>query len=203
MDTAKVNTLPPEFFRRDTLNVAHDIIGCYLVRQRGETRIIGRINEVEAYLGVGDKASHAYGERRTKRTAPLYEEGGIAYIHLIYGMYHCFNIVTEGKGVPQSVLLRGVEITEGFDAAAENRYGKPYQALTKPELKNLSNGPGKLCRALAIDNELNWESMQGNQLFVCSEIDSFRKHAGHIKRTKRIGVDYAEEAKDFPYRFTG
>lgn len=194
--------LPPEFYQRPTLQVAEDLMGCFLVRSTDRGLIIGRINEGEAYLGVGDKASHAYGERRTRRTEPLYEAGGIAYIHLIYGMYHCFNVVTEGEGIPQSVLLRGIDVVEGFDAASLNRYGLPFDALSKTQRKNFANGPGKLCKALGIDNSLNRESMQGDRLFICDSIGSHHRIPPTVERSKRIGVDYAEEARDFPHRFT-
>lgn len=198
---SKVKKLPADFYMRDTLTVARDLIGCLLVRETSQGAIIGRITEDEAYLGIEDKASHAYKERRTNRTAPLYEEGGIAYIHLIYGMYCCFNIVTQPKGVPQSSLIRGVEIIEGHDIAALNRFGKPYDDLTKQQLKNFTNGPGKLCMAMQIDTSLNRESMRSDTFFVCDQYDEhFRTHP-KVVESKRIGIDYAEEAIDFLYRF--
>lgn len=201
-ERTSLNKLPPEFYQRNTLRVAEELMGCLLVRATEQGMIIGRINEGEAYLGVSDKASHAYGERRTKRTEPLYEAGGIAYIHLIYGMYHCFNVVTEHAGIPQSVLLRGLEIVEGHDLAAINRFGSPYEKLSEAQRRGLVDGPGKLCRALSIDSSLNGESMQGDALFICDEINGHCRSSTGVERSKRIGIDYAEEARDLPYRFT-
>lgn len=197
-----LHKLPLEFYQRETLNVAEDLMGCFLVRETNQGRIIGRITEGEAYLGINDKASHAYGERRTKRTAPLYAAGGIAYIHLIYGMYHCFNVVTEQSDIPQSVLLRGIEVLEGFDLASMNRFGIPYENLSKSQLKSFTNGPGKLCKALSIDTSFNEVSMLGDELYLCDEIEGIHKSSSKIARSKRIGIDYAEEAKEFLYRFT-
>lgn len=195
--------LDQKFYKKDVLHVAKELIGCFLVRDCNGKRIIGRINEVEAYDGDIDKACHAYGNKRTKRTDTLYGEGGIAYVYFIYGMYHCLNVVTGKKDSASAVLLRGVEIIEGADLAACNRYSKPIEELTKAQRKNLSNGPGKLCRALDIDRSFNDESLLGDTLYICKEIDTHKKAVTTIEASKRIGIDYAEEAVDFLWRFTG
>ena len=118
------------FFLRGTVEVAQDLLGRYLVRQAGRRRIVCRITETEAYVGAVDKACHAYGGRMTERTRTLYAAPGTAYVYLIYGMYHCLNLVTEAEGVAAAVLIRGGEILCGRDAAAGFRFGAPYGALT-------------------------------------------------------------------------
>lgn len=195
--------LTKSFYLNDTLTVAESLVGCYLVRNTDKGMIVGRINETEAYIGGIDKACHAYNGKRTQRTEPLFQDGGIAYIYLIYGMYYCLNFVAEPKHVPCAVLIRGCDIVEGLDLASLNRYGKEAGELTKNQLKNISNGPGKLCRAFDIDKNLNYEDLTNNNLFVCEEILSHLKEVKTIEKTKRINIDYAEEAVDFLWRFTG
>ena len=195
--------LDPEFYRADALSVAQNLIGCFLVRECDAGRIIGRINETEAYDGVVDKACHAYGNKRTARNEPLFRGGGIAHVYFIYGMYNCLNVVTGVEDCPEAVLLRGIEVVEGLELAAGNRYGKSVGELTKQQMKNLSNGPGKLCRALAVDKAFDYESLQGDRLFICEQIGKHARELQAIEASKRIGIDYAEEAVDFLWRFTG
>lgn len=191
------------FYCDTALCVARNLIGCFLVREWGEERIIGRINEVEAYGGAMDKACHAYGGKRTARTEPLYRCGGVAYVYCIYGMYNCQNVVTGKQGEPEAVLLRGIEIEKGRDQAARNRYGKKFDELTERQRNNLSNGPGKLCRALAVDGTFNFEPLQGKRLYICEQIDNHAKAVSAIQASKRIGIEHTEEAVDFLWRFTG
>lgn len=198
-----MNKLKPDFYLRDTITVAKDLIGCFLVRKTKSGVIIGRIDETEAYIGTIDKACHAYDNKRTKRTEPLFNQGGIAYIYLIYGMYYCLNAVTEEKDFPAAVLIRSAEIIDGREAAIFNRYGKTESELTKNQKINLSNGPGKLCRAFNVEKDLNCESLSGDELFICDEIEHHKKTTSKIVSSKRIGIDYAEEAKDFLWRFNG
>lgn len=195
--------LDQKFYQKDVLHVAKELIGCFLVREFDGKRIIGRINEVEAYDGDIDKACHAYGDKRTKRNEPLFCEGGIAHVYFIYGMYNCLNVVTGKKDSASAVLLRGVEILEGLDLAISNRYGKRIDEITKAQQRNLSNGPGKLCRALDIDRTFDFESLLGDRLYICKEIGLHKKNVNQIEASKRIGIDYAEEAIDFLWRFTG
>ena len=195
--------LAPAFYRHDALSVARNLIGCFLVRECDEGRIIGRINEVEAYDGVIDKACHAYDNKRTARNEPLFQSGGIAHVYFIYGMYNCLNVVTGLEDCAEAVLLRGIEIVEGLDLAAGNRYGTRAADLKKQQMKNLSNGPGKLCRALAVDRTFDYESLQGDRLYICEHIGRHSKDVHAIEASKRIGIDYAEEAVDFLWRFTG
>ena len=118
------------FFDRDTLDVARELLGKYLVRMWDGEALVGRITETEAYIGRCDKACHAYGYRRTARTETLFAPPGTAYIYLIYGMYHCLNFVTEAEGEPAAVLLRGLEPVEGLARMSLNRFGKLPGELT-------------------------------------------------------------------------
>lgn len=193
-----MKTLPRAFYDRDTLEVARDLLGTYLVRRLDGAELVVRITETEAYVGAVDKACHAYGGRRTARTETLYAKPGTAYVYLIYGMYHCLNFVTEPEGTAAAVLLRGVEAVSGADLMAFNRFGRAYDRLTADQRKNFLNGPGKVCRALAITRTLNGLDLTaGGELFLCAG----EAPTGEIHVGKRIGIDYAEEAVDFPWRF--
>ena len=191
-----------DFYSQAPLAVAQQLIGCYLVREQEEGQIIGRINEVEAYDSAIDKASHAYGGKRTVRNETLFQAGGIAHVYFIYGMHNCLNVVTGQADDATAVLVRGIEIVQGIELAARNRYAKPLAELTKPQVKNLSNGPGKLCRALAVDRTFDYEPLLGDRLYICEQIDAHKKQVEKIIASKRIGIDYAEEAVDFLWRFT-
>jgi DNA-3-methyladenine glycosylase (3mg) len=195
--------LSPRFYADAVLTVARKLVGCFLVRELAEGRIVGRINEVEAYDGAIDKACHAFGDRRTARNEPLFRNGGIAHVYLIYGRYYCLNAVTGKESAPAAVLLRGIEVLESLDMATGNRYGKSPAELTKQQRKNLTNGPGKLCCALAIDRLFDLEPLDGDRLYICEQIGGRRKSVSTIRESVRIGIDYAEEAKLFPWRFTG
>ena len=142
--------LPRSFYDRDTLAVARDLLGQYLVRETGRGRLVCRITETEAYIGRMDKACHAYQYKRTARTETLFARPGTAYLYLIYGMYHCLNFVTEAEGEPCAVLIRGAVPVENGDIIAENRFGRKEKELTAAQRRNFLNGPGKLCRGLAL-----------------------------------------------------
>ena len=193
-----METLLRTFYDRDTLEVARDLLGKYLVRRMDRAELVVRITETEAYIGAVDKACHAYGGRRTARTETLYAKPGTAYVYLIYGMYHCLNFVTEPEGTAAAVLLRGVEAVSGADLMAFNRFGRAYDRLTADQRKNFLNGPGKVCRALALTRTHNGLDLTaGGELFLCAG----EAPTGEIHVGKRIGIDYAEEAVDFPWRF--
>ena len=186
-----------DFFDRDTLTVARDLLGKYLVRRVDGDLLSGRIVETEAYIGAIDRACHAYGGRRTPRTETLYAPPGTAYVYLIYGMYHCLNFVTEGEGVAAAVLLRGLEPAEGAERMAWNRFGRGLSELTPYQRKHFLNGPGKVCQALDVTRALNGASLTGDALFLWDAGEA----AGEIHTGRRIGVDYAREAAGFPWRF--
>lgn len=165
-----------EFFDRPTLRVARDLIGKYLVRQSGTELLAGRIIEVEAYVGPKDLACHA-SKGRTPRTDVMFGPAGVAYVYLVYGMYHLLNVVTEGVDYPAAVLLRAVEV-EG----------------------RLIDGPGKLARSFSIDRSLNrWDLTRGETLWLEDRAEIIRRTS--IKTYPRIGVDYAGMWASKPWRF--
>ena len=190
-----------------TVDIARALVGCYLVRRVNGELLVCRITETEAYVGAIDKACHAYGYRKTKRNATMFGPAGRAYLYLIYGMYTCLNFVTNGEGEPDAVLLRGLEVVHGRETMSRLRYGKPWEELTAYQRKNFLNGPGKCCKALSLDTSCDGMDLSGDQLFLCTDLEDiglpplpcapFTVTAG-----KRIGIDYAEEAVDFPWRFT-
>ena len=198
--------LSRQFYRGDTVETARQLLGKYLVRRlEGET-LVCRITETEAYVGRCDKACHAYNYRKTDRTATLFLEPGRAYVYLIYGMYHCLNFVTEPEGEPAAVLIRGGEAIAGQETMSCLRYGKPFEELTSYQRKNFLNGPGKLCKALSLTRADDRTDLTGDILFVCdSPADVGLPCPAPVKEKicsgPRIGVDYAEEARDFPWRF--
>lgn len=190
-----------------TVDIARALVGCYLVRRVNGELLVCRITETEAYVGAIDKACHAYGYRKTKRNATMFGPAGRAYLYLIYGMYTCLNFVTNGAGEPDAVLLRGLEAVHGRETMSRLRYGKPWEELSAYQRKNFLNGPGKCCKALSLDTSCDGMDLSGDQLFLCTDLEDiglpplpcapFTVTAG-----KRIGIDYAEEAVDFPWRFT-
>jgi DNA-3-methyladenine glycosylase len=168
--------LSQSYFNRSTLVVAKSLLGKYLVRQNGKGTIAGKIVEVEAYVGPHDLACHA-SKGRTLRTDVLFGPPGISYVYLIYGMYHCLNVVTERAEFPAAVLIRALEI----DGA-------------------LVDGPGRLCRALDIDLSLNRLDMTaGRHLWI--EDRGLRVPQAQVGTFPRIGVAYAGSWAEKPYRF--
>lgn len=174
--------LPQSFYARDTLVVARALLGKYLVHEMDGTRYAGRINETEAYCGPHDLACHA-SKGKTTRTAVMFGPPGHWYVYLIYGMYYCLNIVTEEEHYPAAVLIRGVEPVEGL----------------APHVK--TDGPGKLCRALRITKAQNTFPAFGNEAILWIEDRGDRVPRRRIQTTPRIGIDYAREYKDKPWRF--
>lgn len=197
--------LAEKFFLRDTVETARDLLGRYLVRQADGEIMIGRITETEAYVGAVDKACHAYGGRRTARTEILYAAPGTAYVYLIYGMYCCLNFVTEPEGVASAVLIRGCAPVYNADAMARHRFGIPAAEMTPYQRKNFLNGPGKLCKALSIDRSLNGLPLGDDRLYLVDELPEYglspHPPVPPVHVGKRIGIDYAQEAVDFPWRF--
>jgi len=191
-----LDKLDREFYIRNTETVAKSLLGKLLVHEVNGIRISGKIVETEAYLGVVDKAAHSFGGKKTPRVEVMYKYGGFSYVFMIYGIYYCFNVVTQGSGIPEAVLIRGLEPVEGLNIISNNRFKKDYDELTRNQIRNLTNGPGKLCSALKIDKSLNGEDLCGNSLFIENSDDAF-----NIVTSKRIGIDYAEEAKNFLLRF--
>ncbi len=186
--------LSKEFYLKDTLTAAKELLGKRLVC--GNAEII--ITETEAYIGAVDKACHAYGGKRTKRTETLFCEGGVFYVYLIYGMYYCLNVITEKENCPCGVLIRGGKPSGDKDVLSLNRFGEKYESLTPYRKKHLLDGPGKVCMALKIDKSFNGISCLSDEIYI-AEGEQIKKE--DIKAAKRIGIDYAEEAADFLWRY--
>lgn len=185
------------FYERDTLTVAKELLGKVLVHKKDGIVYRGKIVETEAYLGKNDKACHTYGGKKTERLKTMYKEAGIAYVYLIYGRYNCFNITTVGEGIPEAVLIRGIEPLSDIDKIAKNRYNKSFRELNAYQKKNMTNGPGKLSMAFEIERYLDGYDLIGKDLYVEEGI----KESFKIIEARRVGIDYAEEDKDCLYRF--
>ena len=191
-----------DFFVRDTLTVSKELLGKVLVHQTPEYAVAGRIVETEAYLGPEDKAAHSYGGKITPRTEIMYTQGGNSYIFAIYGMYHCFNIVTEKQGTPQATLIRALEPVTNMEFMSEMRFNKAYTNLSSKQIRGLTNGPGKLCIAMGIGKEQNkidmCERNGKDDIYVYD--DGCKGY--EIIASPRINIDYAEEYVQMPWRFT-
>ncbi len=187
-----------DFYQKGAIEIAKSILGDYLIREIDGKKIKSMIVETESYIGSSDKACHAYNYKKTERTKPLFEEGGISYVYFIYGLYHCLNIVTNVKDEPEAVLIRAVEPLDNFNYIANVRFNKDYEELSKAQKKNLTNGPSKLCSALSITKKDNYKKLylEGDLYLEHNPNKNFE-----IVETTRIGIDYAEEAKDFLWRF--
>ena len=174
--------------------MARDLLGMRLVHRSKESVTVGIIVEAEAYIGPYDAASHAF-RGRTGRNAIMFGPGGYAYVYFIYGMYYCFNIVTQKAGFPAAVLVRALEPAEGIELMARRRNTAPADGKIPV---NLTNGPGKLCQAMGIDKSLNSADLCGDELFITTPENppSFK-----VITTPRINVDYAGEAARYPWRF--
>jgi len=188
----KHGKLPREFYTRsNVLTVTRELLGKLLVvPARDGTRVSGIIVETEAYRGPEDRASHAYGGRRTNRTETMYQIGGTAYVYFVYGMYYQFNVVTNVADVPHAVLIRALEPVEGIDVMRRRRHNQPDQ--------NLTNGPGKLCIALGIDRQLDRADLLGDQVWI---EEGEKVAPRRIASGPRIGIDYAERWAHKPWRF--
>lgn len=183
--------LDRDFYSKDAITVSKELLGKIIVKKQKNGDIFsGRIAEVEAYMGAIDKASHSYNNRKTKRTEVMYKEGGYSYVFLIYGMYDCFNVTVSDEGNPEAVLIRGVEPLENKDEMFKIRKVKKE--------KDISNGPGKLTKALGITKEDNGKDLVNDET-IWLEDDGFK--VKEIVETTRIGIDYAEEDALKPWRF--
>lgn len=185
--------LEREFYNRPTLTVAKELVGKVLFCKG----VSVRITETEAYIGDIDKACHSYGGKMTERTRVMFGKPGHAYIYIIYGMYNCFNVVTEEEGRNCAVLIRGAMPVKGTEQIIQNRYNRAKEQLTRYQQKNLLNGPGKLCMALNLTREQNGYDLISDDIYIYD--DGF--HDFTIKTDKRVNIDYAEEAVHFPWRF--
>lgn len=175
----------------DVVFLAKDLLGKTLCTRIGGVLTGGIITETEAYAGVTDKASHAYGDRRTKRTETMYGKGGTSYVYLCYGIHRLFNIVTNVKGIPHAVLVRAISPTIGIEEIIKRRGVKPSPTFCV--------GPGKVTQALGIDLLHNNLSLRGKDIWI--KDDGVKIDLKDIQAGPRIGVDYAGEDAKLPYRF--
>ena len=180
------------YLRDDVIAISRELLGKVLCTDIDGLRTSVVITETEAYAGVTDKASHAWGDRRTRRTEPMYGPGGVAYVYLCYGIHHLFNVVTNVKGVPHAVLVRAGEPHSGLAVMLERR-GKP-----QPD-RSLLAGPGSLARALGIPTALTGSSLVDGPIWI--EDHGLHTDKACISAGPRVGIDYAEEDAARPYRF--
>lgn len=183
--------LKRDFYNRDALTVSEELLGKTLVHITEEGITKGKIVEVEAYMGAQDKAAHSYGNLYSERTKIQYGEGGYAYVYLIYGMHICMNIVANKEAIPEAILIRSLEPLEGIELMKKRR--------KTDNIKLLCNGPGKLSQAMGITKENYGDDLCGETLYL---EDGVVIPKSKILKSKRINIDYAEEARDYLWRFT-
>ena len=183
------NRIDKNAFLQDPFEAATEVLlGSYLCSRIGGCLTAGRITELEVYIGAEDKAGHAYLNRKTSRNAAMFETGGCAYVFFVYGMYNQFNVVLNEAGTANAALIRGLEPIAGIETMQERR--------GTDRLDNLTTGPGKLCQALGITREQNGIDLGGDLLWLSPRDKNFEWLA-----TPRIGIDYAEEYAEKPWRF--
>lgn len=185
--------LEEDFYgRRSVVTVARDLLGKVLVTEFDGMRTSGRIVEVEAYNGIADRASHAWSGRRTARTEVMFGSGGTAYVYLIYGIHHLFNVVTNRRGVPHAVLVRALEPLDGIPVM--------LQRMKRERVDHtLTRGPGNLSKAMGLLTRHTGLSLLEDLIWIGD--DGYRVKRGDILATPRIGVDYAGVDAGLPYRF--
>ena len=185
--------LPYSFYQNPDVNgLAVQLLGKQLFTLIDGQLTGGTIVETEAYKGVEDKASHAYGGRYTPRTQTMYQAGGISYVYLCYGIHHLFNVVTAPEGTPHAVLIRGLEPIAGLEVMLERRNMKALKA-------NLTAGPGALAKALGIDRALNSKDLTGAQIWI--EDNGIYPAEDQLVADPRVGVDYAGDHALLPWRY--
>lgn len=185
--------LPENFYQRtDVVKIARELLGKVLVTKIAGVVTSGMIVETEAYSWK-ERGCHAYEARKTQRNAIMFEKGGYAYVYLCYGMHNLFNVVTNKPGIAEAVLVRALEPIQGMKEM-EMRRG----TLANPF--HLTSGPGKLTKALGIDRKLNGKFLLDNEVWI--EDTGKKISAGNIEASARIGIDYAGEDANLPWRFT-
>lgn len=190
--------LPLSFYQQNNvLQIAEELLGKLLVTNWSVTISSGRIVEVEAYNGIIDKASHAFGGKRTKRNEIMYADGGVAYVYLCYGIHHLFNVVTNHKETPHAILIRALEPVKGIDTMLQ-RTGKKNPDSYRED-NTLTKGPGNLSKALGIFTKHSGISLRSKELFIAD--DGYAYNKKDIITSPRIGVDYAGKDALLPYRF--
>ncbi|MFC4619042.1 DNA-3-methyladenine glycosylase [Camelliibacillus cellulosilyticus] len=191
------------FFKTPTLELSKRLLGAELIHETAHGPIGGTIVEVEAYLGPEDRAAHSYGGRRTKRTEVMFGPPGRAYLYKIYGMHVCLNVVSGPIGKPEAVLIRALEPTYGIEKMIDNRgihvSRDSHGQWRLNQLKGLTNGPGKLVKALALTMDFYNHDLAKPPLTITPPEKAIAEH--HIGVGPRIGIDNTGEARAYPYRF--
>jgi DNA-3-methyladenine glycosylase len=180
------------YLNPDVLFLARDLLGKVLYTQINGEITAGIIVETEAYFGIGDKASHAYGYRRTNRTEIMYSQGGVSYVYLCYGIHYMFNVVTSVENEPHAILIRAVEPLEGKEIM-ERRRNMPAEKAA------ISSGPGSTAKALGITISLNAKDLDGEEIWI--EDHNIRYTPQDIAEVPRVGIAYAQEHALLPWRF--
>jgi DNA-3-methyladenine glycosylase len=198
----KPQKLPKSFYTRsDVVLIAKELLGKYVVTDINDKITVGKIVETEAYCGETDKACHAHLNKKTQRTKIMFEEGGVAYVYLVYGMYKLFNIVTNEYGKADAVLIRAVEPIEGIETMLERR--KMEQIKDKNgnlKLKrNLTAGPGIMSLAMGIELSDYSQDLTENRIWIEDRNENIQEN--QIIASSRVNIDYAEEDKHLPWRF--
>ncbi len=184
--------LPLSYYQSENVvGIARDLLGKVLFTRINNELTAGIITETEAYAGVTDKASHAYGGRRTARTEVMFNQGGYSYVYLCYGVHYLFNVVTGPANQPYAILIRGIVPFTGQHFMSA-RLGKKID-------QRHTNGPGKLSKALAITKRLNGKLLNGDDIWL--EDRKIRVKESDVFINERIGIGYAEEDARLPYRF--
>jgi len=185
--------LPESYYKStDVVSLSKDLLGKYLFTCIDGVITGGYIIETEAYNGIIDRASHAYGNRRTPRTETMFKTGGIAYVYLCYGIHEMFNIVTSVEGQPHAILVRAIQPTDGIEIMLHRR----GMASLKP---NITSGPGSVAKALGISRKVNAFSLQSDTIWI--EDRGLTFPSGSVAEVPRVGVSYAAEDALLPYRF--
>lgn len=184
-------------YQVDAERLAVALLGQHLVRIVDGARLVGRIVEVEAYLGEEDRAAHSFGGRRTARVEPMYLPGGHSYVYFTYGMHWCMNVVADAKDVPSACLIRALEPVKGESTMMRHRTRPDAKRTLKP--RDLCSGPAKLCQAMAIDGDLNAVDLTRNHELWIEKMPTV--DAGQIATGPRVGIGYAEDWVDKPLRY--
>ena len=188
----KPKKLKREFYTRNLLFAARELLGKMLVKKSGSKILSGKIVEVEAYHGDYDQASHAF-KGKTKRNEVMFNKGGCLYVYFTYGAHFCANVVVGKKGKGIAILIRAIEPVEGVEVMIKNRFGR--KLLHDKERYNLTNGPGKLCQAIGINRNHNGTDLTGNEIFI---LDQPKLKGKEIGVSKRIGIT---RSVDLQWRF--
>ena len=179
-----VSMLEKEFFKKDTISLAKDLLGKIIVRKIDK-------EVMKANLGISDRACHTFNNNKTERNRILYKDCGTIYVYQTYGMHFMFNISSVGENIPEGVLIRAVEPITNLDMFSKNRFDKVYENLSTYQKKNLTNGPAKLTKALQIDKSFNGKNIFGKNLYLEDSNYNFE-----INIDRRVGIDYAKDIQE-------